>query len=80
MHLLAARGILQVHKMMSLCAVTESVGNHGSEMRTQPAPEFPCSGAWRCLTATRQGSLSGARTKEMTHVTQWSNHTDKQRN
>lgn len=68
MHLLAARGILQVRKMLSLCAATESADNHDLEMRTQPAPEFPCSGALQCLNATHQGSLSGARPREMTHT------------
>lgn len=56
--------------MTSLCAATESADSHGSEMRTQPVPEFPCSGAWRCLNATRQGSPSGARPREIT-LTPW---------
>lgn len=67
MHLLVAKGILRVHKMMFLCAVTESADIHDLEMRTQPAPEFPCSGAWRYPTATRQESLSEARPGEMMH-------------
>lgn len=56
--------------MTSLCAATGSADSHGSEMRTQPVPEFLCSGAWRCLNATHQGSPSGARPREIT-LTPW---------